>query len=231
MCGRFTLHTDPSEIDEHFCIDDHGELIPRFNISPSQLVAAVRSPDGPRELVMLRWGLVPVWATDPAIGNRMINARSETLAEKQSFKKAFQRRRCLVVADGFYEWQKTGEKKSDKKQPFYIRLKSGKPFGFAGLWERNEKIGEPIESCTIITTTPNELMVGLHDRMPVIIPPEQYRLWLDPEVQDDLRLQHLLQPFPSDEMTAYPVSTLVGSPKNDLPQCIEPLAMQKSLLG
>ena len=223
MCGRFTLRSNPHDIAEEFDISDFGELVPRFNVAPSQMVAAVRSPDGPRELVLLRWGLIPLWATDPKIGNQMINARSETVAEKPSFKKAFQRRRCLIVADGFFEWQKTGEKTSDKKQPFYIRLKSDKPFGFAGLWERNEKIGEPIESCTIITTTPNDLMATIHDRMPVIIPSEQYGLWLDPEVQDVTQLQRLLQPFPSDEMTAYPVSTLVGSPKNDLPQCIEPL--------
>ena len=223
MCGRFTLRANPHDIAEEFGITDAGDLVPRFNISPSQLVATVRSPDGPRELVMMRWGLIPVWATDLKVGYNMINAKSETLTEKPSYKKAFQRRRCLVVADGFFEWQKTGEKKSDKKQPFYIRLKSGKPFGFAGLWERNEKIGEPIVSCTVITTSPNELMAPIHDRMPVIIPPEQYGFWLDPEVQDETQLVRLLQPFSADEMTAYPVSTLVGSPKNDLPACIEPL--------
>lgn len=222
MCGRYTLHTDPSEIDEHFCIDDHGELVPRYNICPTQMVACVRSPDSRRELVMLKWGLIPVWATDLKVGYNMINAKSETVIEKQSYKKAFQHRRCLVIADGFYEWKK-GEKKTDKKQPFYIRMKSGKPFGFAGFWERNEKIGEPIESCTILTTTPNELMVGLHDRMPVIIPQELHGRWLDPQLQDETQLLRFLQPYQADEMMAYPVSTLVNIPKNQGPECIEPL--------
>lgn len=219
MCGRFTVRSNANVIANEFVLSGLVDLIPHCNIAPTQLVAAVRSLDGPRELVMLRWGLVPPWATELSIGSRMINARSETVATKPSFKKSFQSRRCLVVADGFYEWQKV----DDKKQPFFIRLKSDRPFGFAGLWERNDRTGQPVETCTIITTTANEMMVPLHERMPVIIPPEQYDLWLDPEVQDVTQLERLLQPFPSEEMTAYPVSTLVNSPKNDLAECVEPL--------
>ena len=219
MCGRFTVRSNANVIANEFVLSGLVDLIPHFNIAPTQLVAAVRSLDGPRELVMLRWGLVPPWATELSIGSRMINARSETVATKPSFKKSFQSRRCLVVADGFYEWQKI----DDKKQPFFIRLKSARPFGFAGLWERNDRTGQPVETCTIITTTANEMMVPLHERMPVIIPPEQYDLWLDPEVQDVTQLERLLQPFPSEEMTAYPVSTLVNSPKNDLAECVVPL--------
>ena len=219
MCGRFTVRSNPNVIAKEFGLSGILDLIPHYNIAPTQLVAAVRSLDGTRELARLRWGLIPPWATELSIGSRMINARSETVATKPSFKKAFQSRRCLVVADGFYEWQKT----DDKKQPFFIRLKSDQPFGFAGLWERNDRTGQPVETCTIITTTANEMMVPLHERMPVIIPPEQYDLWLDPEVKDVQQLERLLQPFPSDEMTAYPVSTLVNSPKNDLAACVEPL--------
>lgn len=219
MCGRFTVRSNANVIADEFGLARLVDLIPHFNIAPTQLVAAVRSLDGPRELVMLRWGLVPPWASELSIGSRMINARSETVATKPSFKKSFQSRRCLVVADGFYEWQKT----DDKKQPFFIRLKSDQPFGFAGLWERNDKTGQTVETCTIITTTANEMMSPLHDRMPVIIPPEQYDLWLDPEEHDVTQLERLLQPFPSDEMTAYPVSTVVNSPKNDLAECVEPL--------
>jgi len=219
MCGRFTVRSNANVIAHEFGLSGLLDLIPHFNIAPTQLVAAVRSLDGPRELVMLRWGLVPPWASELSIGSRMINARSETVSTKPSFKKSFQSRRCLVIADGFYEWQKM----DDKKQPFFIRLKSDQPFGFAGLWERNDKTGQPVETCTIITTTANEMMAPLHDRMPVIIPPEQYGLWLDPEAHDVTQLERLLQPFLSDEMMAYPVSTLVNSPKNDLAECVEPL--------
>ena len=149
----------------------------------------------------------------------MTNARSETVATKPSFRRAFRSRRCLVVADGFYEWQKT----VGKKQPYYIRLNNDRPFGLAGLWERWEKQGTPIESCTILTTTPNELMMPIHDRMPVIIPPDQYDLWLDPARNDEKQMSGMLRPFASTDMTAIPLSTLVNSPKNDVAACIEPL--------
>src|SRR5262249_19686163 len=156
-----------------------------------------------RELAMLKWGLIPSWAKDAAIGYRMINARADTVAQKPSYRSAFRRRRCLLVADGFYEWQKT----NDKKQPFFIGMKDESPFAFAGLWEHWENPeGEPIESCTIITTEANDLVKEIHDRMPVILPPKNYPVWLDPEVQDPEKLQKLLAQYPAKEMRAYPVS-------------------------
>jgi len=213
MCGRFALKSRPKEIAEEFGIPEPPLFKQRFNIAPTQLVAAVRAnPD--RELAMLKWGLVPSWVDDPTIGNRMINARAETIAKKPSFRDAFKQRRCLVVADGFYEWKKEGS----GKQPHYIRLKEDKPFGFAGLWERWSKDGEEIESCTIITCEPNEMMNPIHNRMPVILDREDYDQWL---LGDSKEVGELLKPFPSDRMLAYPVSTLVNSPANDDERCLE----------
>jgi putative SOS response-associated peptidase YedK len=173
--------------------------------------------DEKRHLSLAHWGLIPYWADDPKIGSKMINARGDTVAEKPAFKKSFRQRRCLVVTDGFYEWQQTG---GPKKQPFYIKLKNDGPFAFAGLWDRWKHGATPIESCTIITTEPNALMEPLHDRMPVILPREAYGFWLDPAVQEPERLQPLLCPFPAGEMTAYPVSTLVNNPRNEQAECI-----------
>jgi len=165
--------------------------------------------------------LIPSWAKDPVIGSRMINARAESLAEKPSFRSAFRRRRCLVLADGFYEWRKDGARKT----PMYIKLASGRPFAFAGLWENwFSPDGSNILSCTIITTQPNTLMEPIHNRMPVILPPEAYPVWLSPSEQDPARLSALLSPYPPAQMTAFPVSTLVNSPANDSPGCIIPLA-------
>jgi len=221
MCGRFTLRSSPKAVAEVFGLAEPPHLSPHFNIFPSQSVAAVRQqPETHRkELSLLHWGLIPSWAEDPSIGNRMANARSETAATKPSFRRAFKSRRCLVVADGFYEWQKT----DGKKQPYFIRLKNDHPFGLAGLWEGWDKQGEPIESCTILTTEANKLMMPIHDRMPVIIPPDQFDLWLDPAVHDEKVLSGMLRPFNSSDMIAYPISTLVNSPKNDVAACIEPL--------
>jgi putative SOS response-associated peptidase YedK len=197
-----------------------------FNIAPSQGVAAVRvASGGSRELCSLKWGLVPSWADDVAIGNRMINARAETVATKPAYRKAFGSRRCLIVADGFYEWQKTGR----QKQPFYIRLKDERPFGFAGVWEKWSKAGEPLESCSIITTDANELVAPIHNRMPVIVPPEAYDLWLSPDTQEVELLQSLLRPYPADGMVAFPVSTLVNSPTRNSADCIQPLAEERTL--
>jgi putative SOS response-associated peptidase YedK len=185
-------------------------------------VAAARlaTETGDREFVLLRWGLVPFWAKDPKIGSRMINARSETVATKPAFRAAFRRRRCLVLADGFYEWQKV----QGGKQPHYVRLKDGSPFAFAGLWERwqGESQGM-VESCTLLTTEPNDLIRPLHNRMPVILQPQAYSLWLDTETDDAQALQALLRPFPSEGMLAYPVSRWVNSPANDDQRCIEPV--------
>lgn len=221
MCGRFTLRSSGKTVAEVFGLVESPHIQPHFNIAPSQSVAAVRqqSESLNRELVLLHWGLIPFWADDPSIGNRMANARSETAATKPSFRRAFRSHRCLVVADGFYEWQKT----DGKKQPYYIRLKNDRPFGIAGLWERWDKQGEPIESCTILTTDANELMMPIHERMPVIIPPDQFDLWLDTGVNDEKKSSGLLRPFDSKTMTAYPISTQVNNPKNDVVACIEPL--------
>ena len=220
MCGRFTLTVDPKTLAEAFAgVESPAGLGPRYNIVPSQAVAVIAN-NNPHQIEFFQWGLIPAWAKDPAIGNRMINARAETLAEKPSFKTAYQRRRCLVLADGFYEWRKESDK---SKTPLYIRLKSGQPFAFAGLWEAWQPAGDPpILSCTIITTTPNELMAEIHNRMPVILSPEAYDVWLDPAEQSPNQLNGLLGPYPAELMTAYPVSKLVNNPKNDAPACIEP---------
>lgn len=223
MCGRFTLITPAETLVEQFQLFEAPTLSPRYNIAPTQPVAAVRqSPgNGGRELVLLRWGLVPSWAKDPGIGARMINARSETVAQKPAFRAAFRRRRCLVLADGFYEWQRLER----GKQPFYVRLHDGRPFAFAGLWEHWEGPDETmLDSCTVLTTEPNDLLRPVHNRMPVILEPKYYDLWLDPGVQEAELLQPLLRLYPSEGMLAYPVSTWVNSPGNDGPQCIEPLA-------
>jgi putative SOS response-associated peptidase YedK len=195
-------------------------LEPRYNIAPTQPVAVVPN-DGKNRLDFFTWGLIPSWAKDPEIGSRMINARGETLAEKPAFRAAFRRRRCLVLADGFYEWKKIPDSKS--KTPMYIRLESGKPFAFAGLWEIwNSKDGSTILSCTIITTEPNELVSDIHNRMPVILHPDSYSLWLDPGEPDARQLTGLLKPYPAELMAAYPVSTLVNNPRHESPSMIVP---------
>jgi len=221
MCGRYTLRTPVETLAEEFGISDPLPEIPtRYNIAPTQEVAAVLEEDEERKLEMLRWGLIPSWADDPAVGNRMINARSETAAEKPSFRTAFRKRRCLILADGFYEWQKT----NGGKQPYYIRMKNGSPFAFAGLWESWDKYGGEIRSCTILTTDANEMVREVHHRMPVILPPETYDLWLDPDMRETELLLDLLRPYPDDGMEAYPVSRFVNSPSNDDERCIESVA-------
>jgi len=225
MCGRYTIRSSGKLLADFFGLAQEPVLAARYNVAPSQPVPIVRviraNPETKeRELVPVRWGLVPSWADDPAIGNRLINARAETVASKPSFRSAFKNRRCLVPADGFYEWKREG----NQKQPVYIRRKDGQPFAFAGLWEQWEREGEVIESCVIITTEANELMAEYHDRMPVIVDPKDYDLWLDPEVQDLAKLEPLLRPCPSDEMEVYPVSRLVNDPKHEDPKCVEPSA-------
>jgi putative SOS response-associated peptidase YedK len=222
MCGRFTLTAPADAVAVQFELPEVPALEPRYNIAPTQPVAAVRlaRETGNREFALLRWGLVPFWAKDPKIGSRMINARSETVGTKPAFRAAFRRQRCLVLGDGFYEWQKA----QGGKQPHYIRLKDGSPFAFAGLWERWQGAEQgTIESCTLLTTEPNDLIRPLHNRMPVILHPQAYDLWLDSEVNDPQALQALLRPFPSEAMLAYPVSRWVNSPANDGPRCIEPV--------
>jgi len=220
MCGRFTQAADGEIIWKVFELPEAPELAPRYNIAPTQDVAVVRAHDGGRGLAMLHWGLIPSWAKERTIGARMINARAETLAEKPAFRSALRARRCLLVADGFYEWQRTG----GTKQPHFIRFRDARPFGFAGLWERWQRGDEePIESCTIVTTEANALLAPIHDRMPVILDPKQFALWLDPSMTDTNRVGELLRPYPSEAMEAYPVSLLVNNPANDAPACRERL--------
>ena len=226
MCGRFALMTSTEQLAMQFDVPETAvnalpPSVPRYNIAPTQPVAAIRlAENGQREFTFFRWGLVPSWAKDLNIGSRMINARSETVAEKPSFRTAFKRRRCLIPADGFYEWQKQGS----GKQPMFIRPVEERPFALAGLWEVwRDPDGSALQTCTILTTTPNELMAPIHNRMPVIVEPEDFDLWLNPEPNPEQGL-HLLRPYPAEKMTAYPVSTTVNNPRNDVPDCIQPLA-------
>jgi putative SOS response-associated peptidase YedK len=221
MCGRYTLATPVERLAEEFGFDASSvDLPPNYNVAPTQGVAAVLAEGGERRLEVLRWGLIPSWADDPQIGSRMINARAETAPEKPSFRRAFRERRCLIPADGFYEWKRT----NGSKQPYYIDMKEGRPFAFAGLWESWKDDGGPeIRSCAILTTKPNALAGEIHDRMPVILPAGSYDVWLEPEADRD-ELYGLLAPYPEDEMEAYPVSRFVNSPSNNDPRCIEPAA-------
>lgn len=218
MCGRFSLISDLSELQLRFDFENPlTDYVPRFNISPTQDVLTVHWEDGHNVGKYMRWGLIPSWAKDKSIGNRAINARAETLAERPMFRTAFRRRRCLILADGFYEW--TGKGKA--RQPMRILLATGQPFAFAGLWESwTSPEGETIHSCTIVTTTPNDIMRPIHDRMPVILPPERESAWLDHSIEDSAMLSSLLTPYPPDTMEAYSVSTLVNSPANDTPDVI-----------
>lgn len=225
MCGRYSI-TAPSEaVQRHFQVLERPNLPPRYNLAPTQDAPVVRlGEDGARHLVSLRWGLVPFWADDPSVASRMINARSESTAEKPAFRAAFRRRRCLVAADGFYEW-KAPEKKGGRKQPYRIALKDGDLFAFAGLWERwepKEDGGEALETFTILTTEANSKLAEIHPRMPVILPPERYDLWLDPDA-DTESLRKVLGPFPEDDLNAYAISTRVNAVVNDDPDVVEPL--------
>ncbi|MCX7853872.1 MAG: SOS response-associated peptidase [Caldilineales bacterium] len=222
MCGRFTLTASGDELASLFDLEQAPNLEPRYNIAPTQPVAVVRlDREGRRrEFTLMRWGLIPSWAKDIHIGNRLINARAETLTEKPAFRTAFRRRRCLIPANGFYEWQKPT---AGRKQPYFIGLPDRRPFAFAGLWEHWEGAdGSVLDSCAIITTAANERVRVLHDRMPVILERTDFGDWLDPTTTPD-RLFHLLRPYPF-EMLIYPVSTLVNAPENDRPECIVPLA-------
>ena len=218
MCGRFTLRTPASELVEIFKLLRKADWTPRYNIAPTQSVAVIRQTAQGRELSRMHWGLIPAWSRDPKMGGRLINARAETVASKPSFRDPFRKRRCLIPADGFYEWKDTGGK---TKQPYYISLRDGRPFAFAGLWEHWEGADAAIESCTIITVEANELLRELHDRMPVILHPTDYDRWLELREPDTGRLQSLLVPYESDEMTFNAVSTVVNSPRNDSPACTE----------
>lgn len=220
MCGRYTLHHKPEEIEERFDVDAVEEfLAPRYNIAPSQIIPVIRQTQS-REMAGCKWGLIPFWAKDPKIGNNLINAKAETIAEKPSFKRAFAKRRCLIPADGFYEWQKRGKAPS---QPMYIRRRDGGLFAFAGLWEEwKSPEGEPIETCTIITVEPNELLSKIHNRMAAILSPGDEAAWIDPKSGVDDLLQ-MLRPYDSDELEAIPVSRAVNSPAHDSAALIAPI--------
>jgi putative SOS response-associated peptidase YedK len=223
MCGRFTLRASASVIAEQFALFELPPFTARFNIAPSQPVPVIRlrpeqrAPQ--RELVWLQWGLIPSWAESPALGSRLLNARAESAAEKPAFRTALRRRRCLVVADGFYEWQTTDK----AKQPYFIHLRDDRPFAFAGLWEAWESPDHAmLETCAVITTEPNELMRPIHNRMPVILPSDAYATWLNPAIQEPRRLASLLVPYSGDALQAHPVDSFVNTPSHDSPRCIEP---------
>ncbi len=222
MCGRFSLWLTLSDLKAAWPDFEFPDEMPqRYNIAPSQDIAVVPN-NGSGKIEVFRWGLVPFWAKDPSMGNKMINARAETVAQKPSFRAAYRRRRCLVLADGFYEWRE--EPGQSAKTPMYVHMASGEPFAFAGLWEVWRPDDTPILSCTIITTRPNQLLAPIHNRMPVILPRAAYARWLDSGEVSSGDLDDLLKPYPSEEMTAYPVSRFVNSPMNDEPRCIEPVA-------
>jgi putative SOS response-associated peptidase YedK len=253
MCGRFTLRTPATVLIQHFDLDVSGDRqLPlfesRYNIAPTQDVLVVRTNpvDGKRSAKMMRWGLIPSWIEADKVGSGppMINARSETLAEKPTFRTAFKRRRCIIPADGFYEWRASASGSKAKKQPYYIHRPDGEPFAFAGLWEKwsapknasSPNASQPgdiegqgnltIDSCTIVTTSANNMMRDLHERMPVILAPCDYQAWLDTKLEDVAALQHLMAPCGEHEMVAEPVDTYVNKVANDDPKCI---AVQRSL--
>ena len=220
MCGRFTLHLDTEHLQLAFPIDQvKVEVKPRYNVAPGTPVATVALHDAKNALDLMEWGFLPGWARDKGI-KPMINARAEGIATKAMFKRAFQTSRCIIPGDGFYEWQRAG----DQKIPMFIHLKSGEPFGFAGIYTVSKSDdGSPIATCAIITTTPNELMQPIHNRMPVILPKKAYADWLNPANQDAETLAALLQPYPAKEMEAWEVSRRVNKPENDSADLLQPV--------
>jgi len=222
MCGRFRLTRSQKYLEEHFDAYGEVEALPRYNIAPSQLVVTIRQDASKpvRTLSTMRWGLVPSWAKDTSMGYKTINARAETVATTASFREPFKSQRCLIPADGFYEWQRNGK----AKQPYCFKVNDGEVFALAGLWDkwRNPE-GEVIESCTILTTTPNSLLSDIHDRMPVILSPENYDLWLDPEFRNTASVSEMLRPFDPTLMRRYPVSTRINNVQNDDADCAEPI--------
>jgi len=226
MCGRYTLMVQEQDLIAEFDLigDGNCDYAVRYNIAPTQNVPVVRVVEGQRRLNPLRWGLVPFWAKDLKIGSRMINARSEEAASKPAFRSALRKHRCLVPCTGFFEWKVVGESTARKpaKQPYYIHRRDNRVFGLAGIWERwNAPDGALVESYSILTTSPNDLVATLHDRMPVIVRRDAYALWLDAEMQDTTRLQPIFAPFPATDFVANRVSTRVNTPLHDAPDCIE----------
>ena len=220
MCGRYSLFADFRKIEDRFgeATFEEVEYEPSYNIAPSQQILTVINDGSKNRLGYLKWGLVPPWAKDTKIGFKMINARAETVHEKPSFREAFKKKRCLVIADSFYEWKRT----DDRKVPMRIKLKSDEPFAMAGIWETwKSSKGEPLHTCTILTTVPNGLMESIHDRMPVILKPEDERIWLDSSIQEVDQLKHLLMPYDEEVLEAYEVSEAVNSSKNNSPELIQ----------
>lgn len=224
MCGRYTVSNPGEILPELLGNDSAPEMAARYNVAPTQVApVVVAGEDRSRRVASMRWGLVPYWAKDPEIGHRTINARSETVAEKPAFRDSFKRRRCLVAADGFYEWQRV----PGGKQPYLICLAGGAPLAFAGLWDRwHGARGRVLETFSILTTTPNSLVAPIHDRMPVILPPDARDLWLDRSL-DPARLGELLRPYRAAAMEAVPVSDLVNSPANDSLECLQPVLLPR----
>jgi len=221
MCGRFTITLEPAFFQQELDLGKvPSEWTPRYNTAPSQDIPAISNPAS-RDVVMLRWGLIPHWAKDPAIGSRMINARSETIQEKPSFKNAFKQRRCLILADGFYEWQKSS-RRGVPKAPYYFQLADGAPFTFAGIWETwRSPEGEQVRTCSIITCPPNDLVAGVHNRMPVVLDKTMCWGWLAD--QSAHALQAMLTPYPADRMRSHAVGLTVNNPRNNTAECIQPL--------
>ena len=228
MCGRYSLAADLEDIQRRFeLFDSELTYSPRYNIAPTQLVLAVMNLNG-RQGSYMRWGLIPSWAKSASVGNRLINARAETVAERPSFRTALARRRCLVIADGFYEWQRVG----NARRPMRVTMKSGEPFAFAGLWDSwRDPAGDIVRSCTIITTEPNELLRPIHNRMPVVLPKELESFWLDDEVQDPFALGEILSPYPAQAMQAYEVSSLVNRPSNEGHEVAIPVGQESPSSG
>ena len=223
MCGRFTITLEPAFFQQELDLGKvPSEWTPRYNTAPSQDIPVVSNPVA-RDVVMLRWGLIPHWAKDPAIGSRMINARSETIQEKPSFRNAFKQRRCLILADGFYEWQKSS-RRGVPKVPYYFQLADSAPFAFAGIWETwRSPEGEEVRTCSIITCPPNDLVSGVHNRMPVLLDKTMCWDWLAD--QPAHALQAMLAPYPAEKMRSHPVGLTVNNPRNDSRECIQPLSV------
>lgn len=227
MCGRFALRTPTKKLATAFQVEEMPTVEARYNIAPTQSILAVRQSEDAREAVLLKWGMIPSWAKDDSMSARLINARSETVTEKPAFREAFKRSRCIIPAAGFYEWQR----REGKKQPFFFSLRDERVFGFAGLWDRwKGEGGKVIESCTILTTESNEVLLPVHERMPVILHPETYDEWLntDTDTRAMESLKELLRPYPSSEMTAYPVSARVNSPRNQGEELITRMAINSA---
>lgn len=224
MCGRYVQASSPELLAERFGVDDVqvGEREPNYNVAPRLAVPVVRRREDRRVLSELRWGLVPSWAKDPKMGDRMINARAETVATRNAYRRAFAKRRCIIPADGFYEWQRRPGQK--RKQPMFVHRRDGEPMAFAGLWEfwreTDDPDGEPLRSCAIITTNANATLAPIHDRMPVILPESAWEAWLDPDAALEV-VEGLLVPAPDDTVVAYPVSTLVNNTRNNGSQLVE----------